>query len=139
MFGGLFQHVAARNGKPPSNLDYMSRFLDMQTKKVLPKVKFCGAGGSNFYVIDPLGDIYGCYEEAGHRDRRIGSLSNGKVTFRPLKESYSKRHLLNIPECIRCSVALFCGGGCPTKSKASEGFDIQILLPSEQGLCRTDP
>ena len=121
LFGGLFQEVASKTNRPPSNLDFMSRFLDMQEKKILPKVRFCGAGGDNFYIVDPLGDIYGCYEEAGHRDRRIGSFSNGKLQFRALKESYSKRHLLHLPECIRCSAALFCGGGCPSEARLQKG------------------
>jgi len=121
MFGSLFQEVASKTNRPPSNLDFMSRFLDMQEKKILPKVRFCGAGGDNFYIVDPAGDIYGCYEEAGHRDRRIGSFVNGKLQFRALKDSYSKRHLLNLPECIRCSAALFCGGGCPSEARLQKG------------------
>lgn len=121
MFGRLFQEVAAKTNRPPSNLEFMSGFLDMETKKILPKVRFCGAGGDSFLIVDPLGDIYGCYEEAGHRDRRIGSLSNGKVRFRKLKEMYSRRHLLNLPECIRCSAALFCGGGCPSEARMEKG------------------
>jgi len=121
MFGSLFQEVASKTNRPPSNLDFMSRFLDMQEKKILPKVRFCGAGGDNFYIVDPAGDIYGCYEEAGHRDRRIGSFANGKLQFRALKDSYSKRHLLNLPECIRCSAALFCGGGCPSEARLQKG------------------
>jgi uncharacterized protein len=121
IFGRLFQEVAAKTHRPPSNLDFMNGFLDMETEKILPKVRFCGAGSDNFYIVDPLGDIYGCYEEAGHRDRRIGSFSNGKVKFRPLKETYATRHLLNLPECIRCSAALFCGGGCPSEARVQKG------------------
>ena len=121
MFGEMFQEVASKTNRPPSNLDFMSRFLDMQEKKILPKVRFCGAGSANFSIVDPLGDIYGCYEEAGHRDRRIGSFSNGKLRFRVLKESYNNRHLLNLPECIRCSAALFCGGGCPSEARIQKG------------------
>jgi len=121
MFGSLFQEVAAITNRPPSNLDFMSRFLDMQEKKILPKVRFCGAGQDNFFIVDPLGDLYGCYEEAGHRERRIGSLSNGRLRFRSLKDTYSRRHLLNLPECIRCPAALFCGGGCPSEARLQKG------------------
>ncbi len=121
LFEHIFQRVAAKTDRPPSNLDYMNGFLDMETKKILPKVRFCGAGSNNFFVVDPLGDLYGCYEEAGHKERRIGSLSNGKVKFRKLKEMHAKRHLLNLPECIRCSAALFCGGGCPSEARIHKG------------------
>lgn len=121
LFGRMFQEVAAKTNRPPSNLDFMSRFLDMQEKKILPKVRFCGAGQDSFLIVDPLGDIYGCYEEAGHRERRIGSLANGKVRFRALKGTYARRNLLNLPECIRCPAALFCGGGCPSEARIQKG------------------
>ena len=121
IFCRTFQEVAERTGNPPSNFDFMNQFLEMQTDRLLPKVRFCGAGSDIFYIVDPLGDIYGCYEEAGHADRRIGSLSDGKLRFLALKETYSRRHLLNLPECVRCPLALFCGGGCPAGARAQKG------------------
>jgi uncharacterized protein len=99
----------------------MGKFLDMQGEKVLPKVKFCGIGREDFRIIDGRGDIYGCYEEAGHRTRRLGSLAKGEIRFRPLQQVYAKRHLLNLPECLKCSAALFCGGGCPSEARVQKG------------------
>lgn len=121
IFGRMFQDVAAKTGRPPSNLDFMNSFLDMQTRKILPKVRYCGAGRDNFFIIDPAGDMYGCYEDAGHRDRRIGSLSGGTAKFFRLKSKYYRRNLLNLPECARCSAALFCGGGCPSEARLQKG------------------
>jgi uncharacterized protein len=121
LFADLFQSVAAKTNRPPSNLDFLSSFLDMQEKKILPKVRFCGTGGDNFQIVDSLGDIYGCYEEAGHRGRRIGSFIKGKIHYRPLKASYARRHLLNLPECLSCSAALFCGGGCLSEARLQKG------------------
>ncbi len=120
-FGMMFQEVAGKTGRPPSNLDFMNSFLDMQTRKILPKVRYCGAGRDNFFIIDPVGDVYGCYEDAGHRDRRIGSLSQEKARFFRLKNSYSRRNLLTLPECVRCSAALFCGGGCLSEARLQQG------------------
>jgi len=102
-------------------LDYISQYLEMQEERTIPKVRFCGLGTDTFYVVDPLGDIYHCYEEAGHKDRRIGTFSRGKVKFFALNEKYSRRHLLNVPECLRCSVALYCGGGCPVHARMNNG------------------
>lgn len=120
-FGQTFQKVAAKTKLPPSSLWYMNSLLEMQTKKILPKVRYCGVGSGKFYVVDPFGDLYHCYEEAGHKDRRVGSFSQGKLRFFGLKETYANRHLLNIPECIRCSFALFCGGGCPSEAMRQNG------------------
>ncbi len=120
-FCQMFQKVSAKTNLPPSSFRYMSNFLEMQTKKILPKVRYCGLGGDKFYIVDPFGDIYNCYEEAGHKNRRIGSCSQGKLKFFRLSETYAKRHLLNLPECIRCSAALFCGGGCPNEARIQNG------------------
>ncbi len=121
MFRQTFQSVAARTNRPPTSYVFLNKYLTMQDGRMLPKVKFCGLGSDIFFVVDPLGDIYHCYEEAGYKDRRIGTLSRGKVKFFALKEKYSRRHLLNIPECLKCSAALYCGGGCPVHAKVHRG------------------
>jgi uncharacterized protein len=121
IFRKIFQAVAAKTQRPPSSLDFINQYLEMQDERKLPKIKFCGLGTDIFYVVDPLGDIYHCYEEAGHKNRRIGILSRGKVKFFALKEKYSRRHLLNVPECLRCSAALYCGGGCPVHARMYKG------------------
>jgi len=121
IFRSAFQAVAAKTNRPPSSLDFIDNYLQMQEERTLPKVRFCGLGTDIFYVVDPLGDIYHCYEEAGHKDRRIGTFSRGKVKFFALKEKYSRRHLLNVPECLRCSAALYCGGGCPCHARMHKG------------------
>ncbi|MEI8373479.1 MAG: SPASM domain-containing protein [Planctomycetota bacterium] len=121
VFRRMFQDVAAKASRPPSNFLFMNKFLKMQGKKVLPIARFCGLGSERFFVIDPLQDIYQCYEEAGHRERRIGSFAGGKLRFFALKKKYAKRQLLSLPECLRCSMALFCGGGCPVLAKNAEG------------------
>lgn len=121
IFCQTFHKVAAKSNLPPSSLWYLNSFLEMQTEKILPKVRHCGVGSGKFYVVDPFGDLYHCYEEAGHKDRRIGSFSRGKLKFFGLRETYANRHLLNLPECIRCSFALFCGGGCPSEARRQNG------------------
>jgi uncharacterized protein len=121
IFRRTFQYIATRTGRPPSHLMFMNGFLEMQDKKALPTTRYCGLGSESFYVVDPLGDIYQCYDEAGCPDRRIGKYSAGKLKYFALKEKYSKRHLLNLPECVRCSMSLFCGGGCPVRARTTTG------------------
>jgi len=121
LFGQTFQQVAKVTQCPPSNLLFIDNFLKMQDKKLLPKVRYCAAGSNHFFIVDPLGDLYACYEDAGHKARRIGTFEGGNVKFAALKEKYAGRHLLKIPECMRCSAALFCGGGCPSEAKLQKG------------------
>lgn len=122
IFRRTFQKVAALTRRPPSlNLDFLADILDMQSKNFLPKVRFCSLGNGNNFIVDPLGDIYDCYEEAGHLERRVGTLSDGMLHHFPLKETYATRHILNIPECLQCPVVLLCGGGCPTQARIQNG------------------
>ena len=122
IFYEIFQQVATKTKRPPSlNLDFLNTILGMQSKKMLPKIRFCSLGAETARIVDSRGDIYDCYEEAGHPDRRIGTVADGKLKFFPLKKTYSKRHVLNIPECLQCSVALFCGGGCARQALIQKG------------------
>ena len=93
----------------------------MQEEKILLKTRFCSLGNDTLRIIDALGDIYECYEEVGDRKRRIATFSNGKLKYFSLKKTYFKRNILNIPECLKCSLALFCGGGCPVRARAQTG------------------
>ncbi len=122
IFCDVFQNVAAKTKRPPSlNLDFLDTVLEMKTNKLLPKARYCSLGTDYHKLVDPLGDMYDCYEEAGHQERRIGKLANGKLVYFPLKKTHSRRTLINLPECLECRVALFCGGGCPNQARIQTG------------------
>jgi uncharacterized protein len=78
-------------------------------------------GNDTVRIIDPLGDVYDCYEDAGNKKRRIATFSNGELKYFSLKKTYSNRNILNIPECLKCSLALFCGGGCAIRARTQTG------------------
>jgi len=121
IFRRIFQHVAKQSGRPPSHLMYMNSFLTMQGKKDLPTVRYCGLGNGSFFAVDPLGDIYECYDEAGDTSRKVAKFSNGKIEYFALKDEYARRTLNNLPECLDCSLSIFCGGGCPVRAKETQG------------------
>jgi uncharacterized protein len=121
IFQRIFQDVANKSGRPPSHLMYMNSYLEMQGKKELPKVRYCGLGSGNFYAVDPLGDIYECYDEAGDLTRRVAAFSDGNLEYFALKDEYARRTLNNIPECSDCSLSIFCGGGCPVRARDTRG------------------
>jgi uncharacterized protein len=121
-FARLFQEVALKTGRPPSlNLDFLKTILTMRTRAASPRTRFCSLGHENARIVDARGDLYDCYEEAGHRERRIGTVAGGSLKYFPLRRTYARRHLLNLPECLRCSMALFCGGGCARQALVREG------------------
>lgn len=101
--------------------DGLRYLMQIQQGIALNKTSFCMQCMENSYVIDPFGDIYGCYEEAGREEFKIGQLDDNGVSFLPLKETYLKRHIANMPKCLGCSIALACGGCCGTLSREKTG------------------
>lgn len=82
---------------------------------------FCMQTMQHTVVLDPLGDIYACFEEAGYPEFRVGHVSESGVKFFPLHETYKTRHVANMDECLKCSVALACGGQCGVRCRAKTG------------------
>ena len=48
-------------------------------------------------------------------------LAGGGVRYFKLKDTYKRRHILNMPECLKCSIALYCGGGCMSQARLQNG------------------
>ena len=88
----------------------------------------------NSFIVDPFGGLYSCFEEAGHEEYKVGQIANNTVQFFPLRDVYKTRHLANMEECLKCSVALACGGQCPMNSRAHTG---DIFKPNCDGMKET--
>lgn len=72
----------------------------------------CGAVSLNAYVVDPLGDLYKCWDEIGDLERRVGSVFDGVSTM----NRNIIRWLSYEPdesECQMCAIRPMCMGGCP--------------------------
>jgi uncharacterized protein len=118
----LFQDVSLKQNNPPSPFaGGFARIMDPLAMRNRLRLRYCAAGTGLLHVVDARGDLYDCYEEAGHKARRIGKLEGGRVKYFQLKETYTKRHILNIPECLKCSIALYCGGGCLSQARLKKG------------------
>lgn len=121
-FSELFQYVALRQKSPPSAFARnLARIMDANAMKSRLKTRFCSAGAGLLRVVDSLGDVYDCYEEAGNKSRRIAVLAEGGVRYFKLRDTYERRHILNMPECLKCSIALYCGGGCMCQARLQRG------------------
>ncbi len=99
----------------------LAYLMKMQSGIAFRKTRFCMQNIPNNFLIDPYGDIYGCYEEAGRDDLKVGCLANGEVYFNPLREEYLKRSLLNLDKCLECSVSLLCAGECGVQARENNG------------------
>jgi uncharacterized protein len=121
-FSQLFQYVALKQKLPPiQNFDFLQDIMNVKTARNWSQPRYCAVGAGLHYAVDPLGDIYECLEEAGNRERRIGTFRAGEIEYSGLREVYGKRYLANMPDCLKCSIALFCGGGCISRTRTRGG------------------
>ena len=75
---------------------------------------FCGVQANSF-ILDPVGDIYTCWETVGIKKHVIGTYRNGIEWCDEIK-NWRNRHIGNTPKCSNCKYALLCGGGCMAKA-----------------------
>lgn len=81
---------------------------------------FCGAH-KGMYVIDPLGDVYACWDRTSNRDFRIGYIRQGRFIKTANYHLWKGRDVTSNPICRRCPYALFCGGGCAALAEVVSG------------------
>lgn len=99
----------------------MSYLFSLEKGLGLTHTCFCMQTMQRTLVVDPFGDLYACFEEAGYPEYRVGHLSETGVEFFQLHETYKRRHVANMDECLKCSVALACGGQCGVRCRAKTG------------------
>ena len=133
LFSRLFQNVASKQNCPPTaHFAPLKQIMDLQAAGSRSVRRHCDICVTGLHcVVDSVGDIYECIDDAGHRDRLIGTLGGGEVKYFKLGEDYKKPHLCDKPECLECSIALYCGGGCINRLKAQndsppESFCLQV-------------
>ena len=71
---------------------------------------------TNMYIFDPFGFIYACLEIVGDKKHAIGIYNKREITWLNEKERWKEREISKIHKCAKCKYALFCGGGCFTKT-----------------------
>ena len=99
----------------------MSYLFRLEKGIGLIHTSFCMQTLQRTLVLDPFGDLYACFEEAGYPEFRVGHVAGAGVEFFPLHEKYKTRHIANMDECLKCSVALACGGQCGVRCRAKTG------------------
>ncbi|UQZ33185.1 hypothetical protein C2I18_06210 [Paenibacillus sp. PK3_47] len=72
----------------------------------------CGAVSPSSYVIDPLGDLYKCWNEIGRKDCSVGTVSGG-VKYNSVLVNYMEYDPFKVTKCSDCAVLPACLGGCP--------------------------
>lgn len=122
----LAKHVEALSASVESPIGRRQRRLrsviNAEEGLVLRRTAHCMRNVPSFFLIDLFGDIYGCYEEAGHPERRIGHFSDtGHLEMSENYKANMARHVGLCEPCSRCSLALTCGGGCAVAAMSHHG------------------
>ncbi|MBU7016300.1 MAG: radical SAM protein [Theionarchaea archaeon] len=63
------------------------------------------------YVFDPFGDVYPCRGMLGWKEQRIG-VYIPELSFNKVHRMWQSRTLFSMDKCMKCDLALVCGGGC---------------------------
>lgn len=104
----------------------------------LTRTQFCMQNRPGAYIIDLLGDVYGCYDEAGYREKRIGNIdAEGRFRLDQRYHVYQSRTLLSQQPCRKCSIGLTCGGGCPVLAETANGSIFSSYCDSQKELVAT--
>lgn len=129
LFSELFLRVAfCQNSPPTAHFAFLRQILEMKALRNRLVRKHCDICVTGLHcVVDSLGDVYECIDDAGHKERRVATLANGEVESFGIREDCQKPYLSDRPACLECSVAFFCGGGCPNRLKTpAASFCLQI-------------
>ena len=78
------------------------------------KSTYCAAHHGS-YILDPYGNIFGCLENIGFPNARIGTYSTEQVNWTPLKEQWHWRNSGRIEKCSKCPYVFMCKSGCLTQ------------------------
>lgn len=115
----------------------LCRLSSAETGRGPANTAYCMRSKSNCYVIDPIGGIYACYEEAGRPEFRVATYDESGLTFLP----YRQKTLSDSIGCRDSScispVSLITGGGCAVTARRIHSSHQQKCQDDEDRECVT--
>lgn len=93
---------------------YKNIYDALANKKPLPLNSISCTAQSGGYVLDPLGNIYPCWEVVGKKEFVKGVYSKDGISWNnDVVEKWRNTDISQKEPCNCCKYALLCGGGCP--------------------------
>lgn len=74
------------------------------------QVVSCAAISTNFYVVDPVGNLYKCWNVMSDSSKNVGNIFTGEKMNR---ENLSWLCMDTPSQCMECKLLPLCNGGCP--------------------------
>ena len=99
-------------------MEFYFRMLNKGNKIVaIPKPIYgvCSAISPFSFLIDPLGDLYKCWNDVSRKEFRVGNVYTG-VEYNTALSKYLNYEAVNQEKCMHCSVLPLCLGGCPNEN-----------------------
>lgn len=91
------------------------KILFQQLPKPLKTGSFCRTESlQSGNVIDPNGNLFGCWHDVSFPERQIGNIYEGKMCNSCYLHKYALQNPVGCLECGSCKVLPLCGGGCPS-------------------------
>lgn len=97
-------------------------FLEPYDKiEIRPKNVYCGAVMENYYVIDPIGYMYKCWNDVSVVEKAVGNVDGTEETYMlQNKAKYLTWNPFHFEKCKSCVEKPLCLGGCPFMSMKGE-------------------
>ena len=93
----------------------------------------CGAEALNSYVIDPLGNLYKCWNVIGDESEIIGDIYNGIKHTKNHLDWYLRK---DRDECSMCKLLPVCHGGCVMKKKYKSTYSCFRDFSTYRGILK---
>lgn len=110
-------------------VDILKKFFERGINSIefpFAKLFFCNALSVDSFVVDPLGNMYKCYVNAGDKTQSFGKLGV-PIKFTAEEQQYWMNYdPFNVKECSKCKYFPLCGGGCPLLSKTAKDRMAEI-------------
>ena len=73
----------------------------------------CGAVHTSSFVIDPLGDLYKCWDEIGLKKKKSGDIFHPISLDNQNLQKWLGYNPMYYEACVKCDIYPICMGGCP--------------------------
>lgn len=93
---------------------YLNIYKAISKKQPIVFRSISCAAQANGYVLDPLGNIYPCWEVIGEKKFLEGKYSKEGISWNTdVTNQWKNMDVSQRETCSHCKYALLCGGGCP--------------------------
>lgn len=117
-FNNGFIHELNSNEFASLDLKNYEKLYQIQPKAIVPNLypkprgNFCGASNDSFFVVDPDGYLYRCWNEVGRIEQSFGNINTG---IGMNNENTKWMLLMTHDKCEECKFLPICSGGCPSR------------------------